>query len=98
MNLRDALFNWLQIMVVQEARPRDRSAVETARFFRHILEEDHGVEEIKVEREQEEYRVSLDRNGEEERFQFDREQVEQLLSSIEAEPKYNQPDCGPEED
>ncbi|PTX65066.1 hypothetical protein C8P63_101294 [Melghirimyces profundicolus] len=95
MNLRDALFNWLQIKVVWEARPRDRSAEETTRFFWEILSKDHRVEEVQVQREEEGYRVVYRRKGEEESLRFDSDQVEQLLLNIEAEPKYNrQFGCG----
>ncbi|SMO48868.1 hypothetical protein [Melghirimyces algeriensis] len=89
MNLRDALFNWLQIKVVWEARPQDRSAEETTGFFGRILTEDHGVEEIQVQRENDHYRLIYRQKGEEQQLQFDREQVENLLLQIEAEPKYH---------
>ena len=37
MKLTDALFNWLQIRIVGDARPRDRSARDTVQFFEQIL-------------------------------------------------------------
>ncbi|MFD1426748.1 hypothetical protein JOD24_001017 [Kroppenstedtia sanguinis] len=88
MNLKEALLNWLQIQVVWEARPQDRSAEDTARFFYQILTEDHGVEEIRVEREEDGYQVAYRREGEEHHLRLDRLQVEHLLASIEAEPRY----------
>ncbi|SFJ05522.1 hypothetical protein [Thermoflavimicrobium dichotomicum] len=41
MQLKDALFNWLQIQIVWDARPSDRSARDTVLFFEEILREDH---------------------------------------------------------
>ncbi|MFC4076580.1 hypothetical protein [Salinithrix halophila] len=97
MRLEDALFNWLQIRVVWNARPQDRSAEETTRFFYEILAEDHGVEELYVMMEKDRYTVRWQQKGQEQCREFEREQVEQLLRSIEAEPKYNKAfDCGPE--
>ncbi|MDR6224851.1 hypothetical protein [Desmospora profundinema] len=98
MTVKEALFNWLQIKVVSDARPQDRSAEETTRFFHHILKEDHGVEEIQVRLEKDGYHVRYRQSDHQQEVRYDREQVEQLLISIEAEPKYNQTfGCGPEE-
>jgi hypothetical protein len=88
LNLTEALLNWLQIQVVWEARPRDQAAEDTARFFHQILTEDHGVEQIRVERDKDGYQVRYRQDGEEHHLLFDRLQVEQLLASIEAEPRY----------
>ncbi len=91
MNLTEALLkNRLQIQVVWEARPRDQAAEDTARFFHQILTEDHGVEQIRVERDKDGYQVRYRQDGEEHHLLFDRLQVEQLLASIEAEPRYGE--------
>ncbi|OYD07823.1 hypothetical protein [Paludifilum halophilum] len=99
MRLQEALFNWLQIKVVWEKRPKDRSAEETTRFFEEILVKDHHVEDIRVSKAEEAYTVFYRHDGEEHTQRYDREQVDQLLVSIESEPKYNQSfDDGPETD
>jgi hypothetical protein len=90
MRLKDALFNWLQIRVVWDARPQDRSAEDTTRFFHDMLIQDHGVEELEVTKDAQEYVVRYRLNGEEYTERFHREQVEDLLKSIQSEPKYNQ--------
>lgn len=90
MTLHDALYNWLQIKVVWEARPRDHSAEDTVKFFEHILSEDHGVKELSLSKEKDSYTVCYSHEGEDYTKSFDREQAEQLLISIESEPKYNQ--------
>ena len=38
MRLDDALFNWLQIQIVAEARPDDNAAAETRDFFLRDLD------------------------------------------------------------
>lgn len=43
LNLMDALFYWLQMKLVSEARPHDDAARETLGFFAQILAEDHGL-------------------------------------------------------
>ncbi|PTM59274.1 hypothetical protein [Desmospora activa] len=90
MTLKEALFNWLQIKVVWDARPQDRSAEETAHFFRKILEVDHGVEAIEVQLQKQAYHVHYRQSGSEHEVRFERDHVKQLLTSIETEPKYNQ--------
>jgi hypothetical protein len=77
----DALFYWLQMKLVSEARPQDTAAAETVRFFAQILAEDHGVTSFDV--------VSMDDakihvsyrqpDGSSRTVWFDREAAEQLL-------------------
>lgn len=90
MNLRDALYNWLQIKLVAIDRPEDQAAQETLQFFATILQEDHKLDSFEV--------VDIDdctlgvkyRNKQEEAIEkFDRELTEQLLHDINSNPKYN---------
>ncbi|SDW07039.1 hypothetical protein SAMN05444487_101235 [Marininema mesophilum] len=98
MRLEEALFNWLQIRLVWNARPKDRSAEETVRFFQQMLQEDHGVKELSIAVEANKYWVSWQKDGDEESRPYGREQAESLLRSIETEPKYNAAwDCGLED-
>lgn len=90
MDLKGALFNWLQIKVVSEARPEDKAAHDTFQFFTEILKEDHQVESIVVSKEGEDrYVVEFERVGKREREIFDAYMVDFLLTSIQSEPKYN---------
>lgn len=89
MKLEDAIFNWLQITVVNEARPDDLAAKETSEFFREILTQDHNVEQISYERDPFKYLVTYSINGNEEKRNFDLMLVDKLLVDIENEPKYN---------
>lgn len=90
MKLMDALFNWLQIEVVAKARPDDRSARDTADFFRSILAEDHGVAELTYEKDTTMYHLRYTTAGEEKVQPFPNEAVHALLDAITNEPKFNQ--------
>ncbi|SEF50922.1 hypothetical protein [Paenibacillus sp. UNC499MF] len=91
MTLQDALFNWLQIRIVAEARPLDEAARKTADFFEEILREDHGVSEFE-KTEADEFRLRIDyvREGEKQSAFFDREHARRLLADIDSNPKYNE--------
>ena len=90
MNLQDAIYNWLSIKVVAEARPDDLAATDTFRFFDDILKEDHQIETIKVMVNGPWYYVTFKSQGSEETKQYPIELVDALLESINTEPKYNQ--------
>lgn len=92
MRLNDALFNWLQIEIVREARPSDRSAADTVRFFEEMLREDHHVVSIHKQLKDTEYVLTyqVQDQEKEETITFPREAAEKLLQDILAEPKYNQ--------
>jgi hypothetical protein len=90
MNLNDALFNWLQIKTVAEARPDDDAARKTVEFFEEILRDDHQVTNFQVTNSDlSMYYVSYEVNGVKKKQMYDREQIDQLLNDINAEPKYN---------
>lgn len=91
MRRNEAIFNWLQIEIVREARPSDRSAKDTALFFEEMLREDHQVVSICKKRVGDVYHVDFQVEGQElETLQFPREVAEKLLQDILSEPKYNQ--------
>ncbi len=90
LQLTDALFNWLQIQIVWEARPNDRSARDTVLFFEEMLREDHQVSQLTKKIQQDTYVIDYEQNGEPRSQSFPRDAAEQLLKDILAEPKYNQ--------
>jgi hypothetical protein len=90
MKLQDALYNWLQIRVVADARPHDQSAQDTAAFFQDILTEDHRVTDLQYGKEEEMYWLRCKADGTEINQRYDAEAVESLLVAIQNEPKYNQ--------
>lgn len=90
MELRDALFYWLQMKLVCEARPEDQAAKDTLTFFEQILAEDHALEHYQVsESDTVSIVVTAESRGEAKNYRFDREMAEQLLGQIEENPKYN---------
>ncbi|XOK58947.1 hypothetical protein ACJ7K1_20520 [Paenibacillus elgii] len=90
MNLQDAVFNWLQISIVAEARPNDLAASETRDFFETILREDHRLERFIRTAGEETYIVEYEEaGGARHTKRFDRELAEQLLTDINSNPKYN---------
>lgn len=90
MQLRDALFNWLQIQIVWEGRPSDRSARDTVLFFEEMLREDHQITRIEKKKDQHQYVIQYEKDGEMHTETFPREAADQLYKDILAEPKYNQ--------
>ncbi len=91
MKLQDALFNWLQIKVVSDARPDDRAAKDTMDFFMEILTEDHKLTSIQLDQTDDEVlQVRFELEGKQHVQTFDRELAEQLLIDINSNPKYNE--------
>ena len=91
MRLEDALFNWLQIKNVAEARPEDISAKNTVDFFEEILGEDYKLSNIRMESVGEDLlQVWYDLDGVTHKKSFDREMTEQLLHDINENPRYNE--------
>lgn len=90
MTLQDALFNWLQISIVAEARPDDNAARETCGFFEQILREDHHVTHFGIAlKDETRIHVRYETDGRTKTQMYDREHAEQLLHDIESNPKYN---------
>lgn len=86
-SLQDALYNWLTIKVVSDERPEDTPAKETMDLFEDILKEEHGLTNIKVEKESEMYFVHFVKNGEEKSSRFPVDLIEVMLNQIKSEPE-----------
>jgi hypothetical protein len=90
MVLQDALFNWLQIKIVSDARPEDGAAKETLDFFTLILTEDHKLTSFCISGSDETMLyVQYEVDGKSKKQMIDRERAEQLLTDINSNPKYN---------
>lgn len=92
MKLESALFNWVSIRIVADARPNDRSAADTADFFATILREDHHLTDFHIALIDDtmvhvQYETE---DGTSKRHMFDRFSAEQLLHDINATPQYNE--------
>ncbi|MGO4887932.1 hypothetical protein ACJ2A9_09250 [Anaerobacillus sp. MEB173] len=90
MKLQDALYNWLTIKVVADARPDDQAAIDTYNFFNEMLTVDHKVEKLEVESDDVMYYVYYWIDGQMDKKQFPLEMIDCLLEGIESEPRYNQ--------
>ncbi|WCN38965.1 hypothetical protein [Aneurinibacillus uraniidurans] len=90
MKIDTALFDYLQIKVVADARPDDTAAQQTADFFRSILEQDHQLEKLDVTHDETMYHVTYTTAGKTKMRMYDRESVEVMLAAIEREPRYGQ--------
>ncbi|MEJ8544630.1 hypothetical protein [Brevibacillus borstelensis] len=90
MKREDALANWLQIRLVADARPDDRSAADTAAFFEEMIREDYQGSGLAYQVVEDSYVVSVLFNQERFERRFDREEAESLLRAIEMEPRYNE--------
>jgi hypothetical protein len=86
----DALYNWLQIQIVADARPDDRSAADTAAFFAEILRDDHQAQEWEYRREGDWYTVRCVFAHEVWEHRYPAEEAESLLAAIANEPRYNE--------
>ncbi|MCA0753805.1 hypothetical protein KP806_02015 [Paenibacillus sp. N4] len=90
MKLEAALFNWLQIRLVADARPEDRAALDTVVFFEQILTEDHGLTRFEVAGSDDTMmHVRYEKDGRSKLQLFPREDAMQLLADIDSNPKYN---------
>ncbi|MFD0869868.1 Uncharacterised protein [Chlamydia abortus] len=93
MNLRDALFNWLQIKIVSDARPEDGAARNSLEFFEKILTEDHHLTRVEMSLLNDHtYRIQYTVNGVQEEQLAEREMAEQLLEDIQSNPQYGRPE------
>jgi hypothetical protein len=89
MQLDQALFHWLQMLIVWETRPDDRSAEETVLFFEEMLKEDHRVTRLEKKIAQNQYKILFQHAEKEHTQTFSRQAAEQLLQDICDEPKYH---------
>jgi hypothetical protein len=90
MKLEDALYNWVQIRLVADARPDDNAAKETESFFAEILRDDHKLGHVHIAKTDDTMvHVRYEQEGKTKMQMYDKEHAEQLLSDINANPKYN---------
>ncbi|WP_077211891.1 hypothetical protein [Bacillus dakarensis] len=86
-SLQDALYNWLTIKVVTDVRPDDAAALETEEMFFGMLENEHGVSDIEVTKDDVMYYVHYQQKGERKMYRYPRELIEVMLDQINAEPE-----------
>jgi hypothetical protein len=85
-SLQDAIYNWLTIKIVSDARPDDTAAVETTQLFENILADEHKVQSHEMKRDALMYYVTVVQEGESKEYRFPRDLIEVMLDQIRQEP------------
>lgn len=86
-SLQDALYNWLTIQVVADARPNDTAAQETAAFFRTILQNDFQITKVNVKKDEMMYIIHYEKEQQSKTARFPVELIEVMLEQIQREPE-----------
>ncbi|WP_160720248.1 hypothetical protein [Bacillus sp. USDA818B3_A] len=86
-SLQDALYNWLTIKVVCDARPDDAAAIETREFFEEILSTQHHVSNIEITTDDVMYYISYQHGNETKKGRYPRELIEIMINQINQEPE-----------
>ncbi|WP_019242453.1 MULTISPECIES: hypothetical protein [Bacillus] len=86
-SLQDAIYNWLSIKIVSEARPNDTAAMETEEMFRAIVEKDHHATITSIEKKDELYLVTYEKEGQESSYRYPEELINCMLDSINEHPE-----------
>jgi hypothetical protein len=84
MRLTDALFYWLQLRLLADARPGDQAARDSLAWFAQILTEDHRLTafDVSAMEESKVYVTYTVRDEEPRTVWFDREAAEQLMRDL----------------
>lgn len=85
-SLQDTLYNWLTIKVVADAREDDESAQDTEKLFYELLTTEHGLTDIKIEKDQEMYFVHYSLEDARKSAKFPVELIDVMLQEMESEP------------
>ncbi|CAM3756409.1 hypothetical protein [Mesobacillus thioparans] len=85
-SLQDAIYNWLTIKIVSDARPEDTAAADTTQLFEQILAEEHKVESKELKRDALMYYVTVVQEGNSKEYRFPRDLIEVMLDQIRQEP------------
>ncbi|PLR79215.1 hypothetical protein CU633_01535 [Bacillus sp. V3-13] len=86
-SLQDALYNWLSIKVVSDARPDDTAAKDTTKLFEELLAKDHGISEIVITKGETMYELTYSHQNQEKKSSFPVELIDVMINQIEEEPE-----------
>ncbi|WP_394232660.1 hypothetical protein [Niallia oryzisoli] len=84
--VQDAIYNWLTIKVVTDARPDDQAAAETEQMFMSIITVELGLSEIYVKKDNGFYHISYVKEGEQQTTRFPQELIEVMINQINESP------------
>lgn len=85
-SMQDVVYNWLSIQIVADERQDDRSAVDTAAFFWNLLQSEHEVEDVDVQKLEDMYFVTCHTSTEKREFRFPLELIDCMNDTIKNEP------------
>jgi hypothetical protein len=83
---QDALYNWLTIKIVYDARPEDSAAKETVEIFDDALKNEYQISNIEITMDERMYYLSYQHEGEDKKLRFPRELIEMTLNQINQNP------------
>jgi hypothetical protein len=86
-SIQDALYNWLTIKVVVDARPDDTAAVETFEFFDQILKDEHQIEDLEISKDEDMYYLTYSLQGEQKKSRYPIELIDIMHDQIQQEPE-----------
>ena len=86
-SLMDAVYNWLTIRIVYDARPEDTAARDTVHLFEQTLVADHGVDRYSYEKKDGWYTVVFTKDGNADELRFREEMVEIMLKQVLSHPE-----------
>ncbi|RSK26886.1 hypothetical protein EJF36_08405 [Bacillus sp. HMF5848] len=86
-SLQDALYNWLTIKVVSDARPDDYAAKDTYQLFNDILVNTHHVSDIVIHKDDVMYQLTFKQDNEAKTARFPVELIDCILEQIQSEPE-----------
>jgi hypothetical protein len=87
-SIQDAIYNWLTIKIVADARKQDHAAQDTEKFFYELLHEEHAIEDITIEKNDPMYVVHYNIDGEAKKQQYPVELIDIMLEQINERPEY----------
>jgi hypothetical protein len=85
-SVQDALYNWLTIKVIYEARPTDEAAKETYELFDGILKDEHGVSNVEIKVIEDFYSVKYTQSEKERSTRFPVEMIDCFIDQIKVNP------------
>jgi triacylglycerol esterase/lipase EstA (alpha/beta hydrolase family) len=87
-SIQDAIYNWLTIKIVADARKDDLAAQDTEQFFYELLNEEHNIENVSIEKKEPMYYVHYEISGEVKKQQYPIELIDIMLEQINERPEY----------
>jgi hypothetical protein len=86
-SLQDVLYNWLTIKVVVDERPDDLAANDTLELFNSMLNEEHDIDHVEIEKDETMYYLIYKKDGEMKKTRFPAELIDVMINQINDDPE-----------